>query len=160
MRIAGRVAAAIEVLTDVFTQHRPASEALKDWGKAHRFAGSTDRHAIGTLVYDVLRRRNTAAARMGDGRPRALVLGVLREVWNLPAEEIENLCTEQHGPGVLTAAEKTALAREMRQDLPAYIRGDFPEWLVPSMTQVFGARAAEEGAALSQRAPKIGRAHV
>ena len=55
MRMAGRVAAAIEVLTDVFTQHRPASEALKDWGKAHRFAGSTDRHAIGTLVYDVLR---------------------------------------------------------------------------------------------------------
>ena len=152
MRMAGRVAAAIEVLTDVFTQHRPASEALKDWGKAHRFAGSTDRHAIGTLVYDVLRRRNTAAARMGDGRPRALVLGVLREVWNLPADEIENLCTEQHGPGVLTAAEKTALGRDMRSDLPAHIRGDFPEWLVPSMTQVFGARAAEEGAALSQRA--------
>ncbi len=99
MRMAGRVAAAIEVLNEVFTQHRPASEALKDWGKAHRFAGSTDRHAIGTLVYDTLRRRNTAAARMGDGRPRALVLGVLREVWNLPADEIENLCTEQHGPG-------------------------------------------------------------
>lgn len=153
MRMAGRVAAAIEVLTDVFTQHRPASEALKDWGKAHRFAGSTDRHAIGTLVYDVLRRRNTAAARMGDGRPRALVLGVLREVWNLPAEEIENLCTEQHGPGVLTAAEKTALGRDMRSDLPAHIRGDFPEWLMPSMSQVFGVRAAEEGAALSQRAP-------
>ena len=109
MRMAGRVAAAIEVLNEVFTQHRPASEALKDWGKAHRFAGSTDRHAIGTLVYDTLRRRNTAAARMGDGRPRALVLGVLREVWNLPADEIENLCTEQHGPGVLSAAEKAAL---------------------------------------------------
>ena len=153
MRMAGRVAAAIEVLTDVFTQHRPASEALKDWGKAHRFAGSTDRHAIGTLVYDVLRRRNTAAARMGDGRPRALVLGVLREVWNLPAEEIENLCTEQHGPGVLTAAEKAALGREMRGDLPVHIRGDFPEWLTPSLIQAFGARAAEEGAALSQRAP-------
>jgi len=153
MRMAGRVAAAIEVLTEVFTHHRPAAEALKDWGKAHRFAGSTDRHAIGTLVYDVLRRRNTAAARMGDGRPRALVLGVLREVWSLPAEEIENLCTEQHGPGVLTAGEKGALAREMRSDLPVHIRGDFPEWLVPSMIQVFGARAAEEGAALSQRAP-------
>ena len=69
MRMAGRVAAAIEVLNEVFTQHRPASEALKDWGKAHRFAGSTDRHAIGTLVYDTLRRRNTAAARMGDGTP-------------------------------------------------------------------------------------------
>ena len=153
MRSAGRVAAAIEVLTDVFTQHRPASEALKDWGRAHRFAGSTDRHAIGTLVYDTLRRRNTAASRMGDGRPRALVLGTLREVWNLPASEIENLCTEQFGPGVLSKAELAALNRDMREDMPAYIRGDFPEWLMPSLTSVFGERAAEEGAALSQRAP-------
>ena len=39
MRMAGRVAAAIEIITDIFTQHRPASEALKDWGKSHRFAG-------------------------------------------------------------------------------------------------------------------------
>ena len=90
-------------MNDIFTQHRPASEALKDWGKSHRFAGSTDRHAIGTLVYDVLRRRNTASSRMGDGRPRALALGVLRDVWNLPPSEIETLCTEQFGPGVLTA---------------------------------------------------------
>jgi 16S rRNA (cytosine967-C5)-methyltransferase len=153
MRMAGRIAAAIEVLTDVFTQHRPASEALRDWGKAHRFAGSTDRHAIGTLVYDTLRRRNTAASRMGDGRPRALVLGTLREVWAMPAEEIENLCTEQFGPGILSKGEKTALERDMRGDLPAYIKGDFPEWLMPSLTKVFGERAAEEGAALSQRAP-------
>jgi 16S rRNA (cytosine967-C5)-methyltransferase len=153
MRMAGRVAAAIEILTDVFTQHRPASEALKDWGKAHRFAGSTDRHAIGTLVYDVLRRRETAASRMGDGRPRALVLGALRDVWNMSAADIETLCTEQFGPGVLTAKEKTALERELREDLPAHIRGDFPEWLLPSMIEVFGDRAAEEGAALAERAP-------
>jgi 16S rRNA (cytosine967-C5)-methyltransferase len=153
MRMAGRVAAAIEILTDVFTQHRPASEALKDWGKSHRFAGSTDRHAIGTLVYDVLRRRETAASRMGDGRPRALVLGCLRDVWDMPAAEIETLCTEQFGPGVLTAKEKTALERDLRDDLPAHIRGDFPEWLLPSLTEVFGERVAEEGAALAQRAP-------
>ena len=153
MRMAGRVAAAIEILNDIFTQHRPSSEALKDWGKAHRFAGSTDRHAIGTLVYDVLRRRNTASARMGDGRPRALALGVLRDVWNMSASDIETLCTEQFGPGVLTAKEKVALEREVRTDLPAHIRGDYPEWLEPSLAAVFGDRAAEEGAALSMRAP-------
>ena len=66
---------------EIFERHRPASEALKDWGKAHRFAGSTDRHAIGTLVYDCLRRRNSLSARMGDGRPRALVLAALRDLW-------------------------------------------------------------------------------
>jgi 16S rRNA (cytosine967-C5)-methyltransferase len=153
MRMAGRVAAAIEILTDVFTQHRPASEALKDWGKAHRFAGSTDRHAIGTLAYDVLRRRETAASRMGDGRPRALVLGALRDVWNMSAADIETLCTEQFGPGALTSKEKAALERDLRDDLPAHIRGDFPEWLLPSLTEVFGDLVAKEGAALAERAP-------
>src|SRR5882724_5586783 len=98
MRLAGRAAAAIEVLRDIFERHRPASEALKDWGKAHRFAGSTDRHAIGTLVYDCLRKRNSLSARMGDGRPRALVLGALRDLWGLSAEEIMGLGTETHGP--------------------------------------------------------------
>jgi 16S rRNA (cytosine967-C5)-methyltransferase len=101
----------------------------------------------------VLRRRETASSRMGDGRPRALVLGTLRDVWNMEAAEIEALCSEQFGPGVLSAKEKTALERELRDDLPAHIRGDLPEWLMPSLIEVFGDRAAEEGAALAERAP-------
>jgi hypothetical protein len=72
MRIPGRITAAIEVLTEVFTRHRPASEALKDWGKAHRIAGSSDRHAIGTLVFDSLRRRNSPRP---HGRRAAAGLG-------------------------------------------------------------------------------------
>ncbi|HLF21429.1 MAG TPA: RsmB/NOP family class I SAM-dependent RNA methyltransferase [Aestuariivirga sp.] len=153
MRMPGRISAAIEVLTEVFTRHRPASEALKDWGKAHRIAGSSDRHAIGTLVFDSLRRRNSLSARMGDGRPRALVLATLRDLWNLTPDEIAAHCIAQHGPGPLTDAEKTALDRQLRGDLPAYVQGDFPEWLLPSFVRAFGERAAEEGAALAKRAP-------
>jgi len=153
MRIPGRISAAIEVLTEVFTRHRPASEALKDWGKAHRIAGSSDRHAIGTLVFDSLRRRNSLAARMGDGRPRALVLAALRDLWNLTPDDIAAHCIAQHGPGALTDAERTALDRQLRDDLPAYVKGDFPEWLLASFERAFGARAAEEGAALAKRAP-------
>lgn len=153
MRLAGRAAAAIEILKEIFERHRPASEALKDWGKAHRFAGSTDRHAIGTLVYDCLRRRNSLAARMGDGRPRALVLAALRDLWGQAPDEIAGLAGEAHGPGPLNEAEMTALSREMRDDLPVAVRGDLPEWLAPAFAAVFGARAAEEGAALAARAP-------
>ena len=77
MRWGGRIAAAIEILGEVFDRHRPASEALRDWGRAHRFAGSGDRHAIGTLVYDVLRKRNSLSLAMGETSPRALVLHTL-----------------------------------------------------------------------------------
>ncbi len=153
MRMPGRVSAAIEVLKEVFEHHRPASEALKDWGKAHRFAGSTDRHAIGTLVFDCLRKRNSLAARMGDGRPRALVLAALRDVWDKPVADIVALGTDSHGPGPVTEAETAALGRNLRDDLPAYVKGDLPEWLIASFTTAFGARAAEEGAALAMRAP-------
>ena len=69
MRAGARIAAAAEVLDDILNRHRPAATALADWGKAHRFAGSGDRAAIGTLVFDALRRRSSIAARMGGDTP-------------------------------------------------------------------------------------------
>jgi 16S rRNA (cytosine967-C5)-methyltransferase len=153
MRLAGRAAAAIDVLAEIFERHRPASEALKDWGKAHRFAGSTDRHAIGTLVYDALRHRNSLSFRMGQSTPRALALAALHDAWGLSPDAIAALAEEQHGPGALTPEERTTLSRSLPANLPLHISGDVPEWLVPSYEKAFGARAAEEGAALAQRAP-------
>ena len=153
MRLAGRVAAAIEILTEIFERHRTASEALTDWGKAHRFAGSTDRHAIGTLVYDVLRRRSSLAFRMGAEGPRALVLAALHEVWGLAVAGIEGLAGEQHGPGTLTAAEHAALARDLPADRPVAVAADLPEWITAAFVAAFGDQAAAEGAALASRAP-------
>lgn len=153
MRLAGRAAAAIDVLTEIFDRHRPASEALKDWGKAHRFAGSTDRHAIGTIVYDALRKRNSLAARLGSGTPRALVLSVLRDVWAVPVAGIAELAGETHGPGALTADEQAGLDRDLPDDPPVAVSGNLPEWLVPHFTAAFGDQAAAEGAALAERAP-------
>ena len=160
MRLAGRVAAAIEVLTDIFARHRPSSEALKDWGKAHRFAGSTDRHAIGTLVYDVLRRRNSLAFRVGSAEPRALALAALKDVWGLTPGAIAALAEEQHGPGALSQAERAALMRQLPADLPLHVKADVPEWLAPSYEKAFGGRAVEEGIALAQRAPVDLRANT
>jgi 16S rRNA (cytosine967-C5)-methyltransferase len=57
MTPAARLSAAIEALGDIDARRRPAGDALKDWGLAHRFAGSGDRAAIAGLVYDALRRR-------------------------------------------------------------------------------------------------------
>ena len=70
-----RLAAAIEVLAEIDNRRRPAADALKDWGLAHRFAGSGDRAAIAGLVYDALRRRASSAFLMGEATPRAILLG-------------------------------------------------------------------------------------
>lgn len=152
MRLPGRVSAAIEILGEIAARHRPAAEALKDWGKAHRFAGAGDRHAIGTLVYDSLRHRASAAFRMGDDAPRALVLATLRDTWGMAPADIAALADGEHGPAALGDTEVAALSRTMT-DAPPHIAGDFPEWLAPGLRRVFGDQAAEEGKALAQRAP-------
>ncbi|MFO1033798.1 MAG: RsmB/NOP family class I SAM-dependent RNA methyltransferase [Hyphomicrobiales bacterium] len=152
MRLPGRVSAAIEVLTEVLERHRPASEALKDWGKAHRFAGGGDRHSIGTLVYDALRRKASAAWRMESETPRALVLATLATQWNMSADAIAALAGEEHGPALLTAAERQALIRDDAA-APDWVKADVPQWLAPSYAMVFGPRLVAEGQALARRAP-------
>src|SRR6202021_3894013 len=89
---AARLSAAIEVLTEIEAQRRPAADALKAWGLARRFAGSGDRAAIAGIVYDALRRKASAAYLMGVDRPRALVLGMLRLERKLDVEAIARLC--------------------------------------------------------------------
>src|SRR5260221_3151803 len=78
MTPSARLSAAIEVVADIEARRRPAVDALKDWGLVHRFAGSADPAAIAGLVYDALRRRASSAHIMGDPRPRAVALGMLR----------------------------------------------------------------------------------
>ena len=56
-------------------------------------------------------------------------------------------------PAPLTPQELEGLKRELPADAPAFIRGDYPEWLDPQFERAFGAQAAEEGAALATRAP-------
>ena len=154
MRMPGRVSAAIEILTDIFVRHRPASEALRDWGKSHRFAGGGDRHAIGTLVYDALRKKASAANRMGSDAPRALVLATLRTQWNLGVDEINALSIGEHAPSALNDEERKALQRDV-SNAPIWIAADIPQWLEPHYTRAFGGDAAAQGASLATAADPL-----
>jgi 16S rRNA (cytosine967-C5)-methyltransferase len=149
-----RASAATEILADIADRKRPAADALKDWGLAHRFAGSGDRAAIGNLVFDALRRRASSAYAMGNDNPRALVLRTLVSSWGMAPEPVAALADgSRFAPPPLSAEELAGLNRELPADAPAFIRGDYPEWLDPQFQQAFGAQAAEEGAALATRAP-------
>ena len=154
MTPAARAAAAIEVLTDIDARRRPAADAMKDWGLAHRFAGSGDRAAISSLVYDALRKKSSSAWIMGEPSPRAETLGALRQVRDLDVEAIAALFSgEGHAPEKLTEAERARLAAADLSGAPAHVVGDFPEWLTPQLEASFGASAADEGRALAERAP-------
>jgi 16S rRNA (cytosine967-C5)-methyltransferase len=151
MRLAGRIAAAVEVLHEVLTRHRPASEALKDWGKAHRFAGSSDRHAIGTLVYDSLRTKSSSGLRGGGVTARQIVFGTLLNHWNMAVDALVTVASEQHGSGALTETEVKTLHQKPAAE--PWIAADIPQWLWPQFEAQFGESAVEQGRALAQRAP-------
>ncbi len=154
MKPAARIKAATEVLADVLARHHPAALALADWGKAHRFAGSGDRSAIGNLVYDALRRKASAGHLMGAATPRALVLGTLRLTGHLDVDAIAALCDgSQHALSPLEPEEHQLLAGGLSATAPIATRADIPEWMVASLTRVLGERLVAEGQALAERAP-------
>ena len=130
MTPAARLSAAIELIETIDAQRVPAAKALKEWGTAHRYAGSGDRAAIAGLVWDVLRRRASSAWLMDADTPRARALGMLRLERGMDTEDISNLCHgERFAPEPLSSAERAALTSRTLDDAPPHIAGDYPEWL-------------------------------
>lgn len=149
-----RLSAAIEVLGDIAAKRRPAGDSLKEWGLAHRFAGSGDRAAISGLVFDTLRRRASAAHVMGADTPRALVLGTLAVMRGLDLDAISRLCDgARFAPAPLSAEETARLANPSLETAAPWVKGDYAQWLDPYLNVVFGEDRVEEGRALASRAP-------
>jgi 16S rRNA (cytosine967-C5)-methyltransferase len=154
MTPAARLSAAIDVIATIEAQRVPAAQALKEWGTAHRFAGSGDRAAISGLVWDVLRRRASSAFLMGNETPRARVLGMLKLERGMDADTIAALCDGgRFAPEPLDDAERAALASGSLQSAPAHIAGDYPEWLDAQFAAVFGEDRVAEATAMASRAP-------
>ncbi len=149
-----RISAAIEVLADIAARRRPATDALKDWGLAHRFAGSGDRAAIASLVYDCLRRKYSAAFLLGEETPRAVMLGMLRLQRNLDPAAIEALFNgERFSPKLLSTAERERIGNGFPLDAPLAIAADCPDWIAPVLMDVFGGDFVAELRAMADRAP-------
>ncbi len=155
MKFGGRVQAAIEVLSDITDNHTPLAQALRDWGKSHRFAGSKDRSFIGILVHDALRTRASSAWRMGEDTPRAIILGTLVWSWGETPDSLSTAFAEDtHSPKPISKSEHAALGGFKQFMLaPAWIQADIPEWCWPMFSNNFDEEAVFEGAALAKRPP-------
>ncbi|MHA1165295.1 MAG: RsmB/NOP family class I SAM-dependent RNA methyltransferase [Alphaproteobacteria bacterium] len=154
MKPAGRLQAAIEILSDIEQRHRPASLALADWGRGHRFAGSGDRAAIGNIVYDALRHRASIAWLMGSERPRSLALGVMVFHWGETHETLSEMFSgDVHAPEPLNEAEIKALTKSNLDEAPGWVQADIPEWLEEAFEDNFSEDYIAEGQALALRPP-------
>ena len=155
MTPAARLSAAIELIETIDTQRVPAAKALKEWGTAHRYAGSGDRAAISGLIWDVLRRRASSAWIMDDDTPRARLLGMLSLERGMDADAIAALCDGgRFAPAPLsgrrTRSARIAVACGMRRRLsPAIIRnGSTAIW-----RRCLATIASPRPTAMASRAP-------
>ncbi|MBR0716434.1 RsmB/NOP family class I SAM-dependent RNA methyltransferase [Bradyrhizobium liaoningense] len=154
MTPAARLSAAIELIDTIETQRVPAAKALKEWGTAHRFAGSGDRAAIAGLVWDVLRRYASSAWLMDADTARARLIGMLRLERGMDTATMSAMFDgSRFAPSPLTEAESSALASRSLADAPAAVAGDYPDWLDPYLAKVFGEDRAAEASAMASRAP-------
>ena len=175
MRLSGKISAAIEILADFDARRTPLKTAIADWSRNNRYAGAKDRAWISGLCLDVLRKRNSLAASMGEETPRALALGALRFLWAISVDDLAEAAAEEpHGPRALSEEEYNILAhppltpaqagvsgkregdpgfgRDERNEQKPHIAGDFPEWLTPHITRVFGESVGGAMVALAERA--------
>src|ERR1700738_2232739 len=154
MTPAARLSAAIELIETIDADRIPAAKALKEWGTAHRYAGSGDRAAISGLIWDVLRRRASSAWIMEEDTPRARTLGMLKLERGMDVDDIAALCDGgRFAPEPLSERERAALTALALANAPAHIAGDYPEWLDPYLAQAFGDDRIAEATAMASRAP-------
>ncbi len=166
MRPGARVAAAIDILSEIESGVAPADRAFAGYFRSRRYAGSKDRNAVSDLVYGVLRRRGelewrlsrtgTPAAIEADGRARRLVMAGLAAEGRAAPEIAELFDGKDHAPGVLDGGERDLLAGLGRRPdgaPPDWVSGNYPEWLDGALRARFGADLLVEMAALNGRAP-------
>jgi len=152
MRLGGRVQAAIEILDDIEARKRPASNALKDWGLSHRFAGSGDRAAIGNLVYDALRSKKSLAWLANSEKSAELVFSLLINGWTMSADEIrETFDGDKFAPEFLSDDVLSAMAKRKLSEAALDVQGDIPEWCVANFEANFDEEWLAEAQAFANR---------
>jgi 16S rRNA (cytosine967-C5)-methyltransferase len=148
MTPAAHLQMAIEILEGLEQTAQPTDRFLKSWFRTRRFAGSKDRRAIAERVFSVQRHRAHLAYRMASDVPRALMIASLLEA----GEDAATLFSGGYGPAPLTDAECAAMAATP-EPAPAWVTGEYPQWLEPELARAFGVDLPPAMTALIPRAP-------
>ena len=153
MTPAAQLQAIVEILEKLEKNPSAADKLVREWGRAHRFAGSHDRKAITARLYAVLRSQGRLSWRTRSNSPRLLVFASLvDEGTNL--EELDALCNGAvHHPAPLSIDERAALTSLPDETMPLWARANVPPFLEESLKRALGEDLEREILALNERAP-------
>ena len=137
------IAAAIEIL-DLILAGENAENSLTKWGRSNRFAGSGDRHAIGNIVYDALRQKNSLTKRSKKISGRSWIIALLQKS---KVNFDEYFGASRYSPPKIKKWELDLLPIENDWDLY-----DIPDWLWPKWKATLGIKANDVANTLKERA--------
>lgn len=111
----------------------PADKILLRYFRNHRQLGQAERAFIAEAAFAVLRRKRSLEAAAGSANAEALLAAALMRVQGLSARALE---------GVFDESLLRKLRQAPRDELPAAIRADLPDWLWERLTHEQGADEA------------------
>jgi 16S rRNA (cytosine967-C5)-methyltransferase len=164
MRPPAHLQAVIELLTDIDATPRPADALVSAYFRSRRYIGSSDRGAVSTMLYDVLRHRarmdwwvDYLGGQKTDIRLRLLTYLTL--VQKKSAAEIDEFFdSHKFSPDELSGDERRFIKKlEGRTlehpNMPIEISVECPEWAATSLHKRFGKKFAAQMKALLDPAP-------
>ena len=161
MTPAGRLAAAIEIVEAVDESNRPADQVASLYFKTRRYIGSKDRAAIAEAFWRVLRSQarihwwlEKVQSPSHGGRLRVLA-DLVMDQGAMPDAE---MFIGAHACGSLDPGERRTLERLAGQplfhhDMPAWVRGEYPQWIEARLSGLFGPELPREMGAMRDEAP-------
>ena len=170
MTPAARIAAAIDLLSAVeAATTRPADAVANDYFRTRRFIGAGDRRAVSDRAWGVLRARRRLAwwlARAGaPPTPRLVVAAsLLCEGWSAQGLG-QAFSGGRFAAERLDAEEQASLGELIGRTLdhpamPAAVRLELPDWILPKLEARFGRSLGDELTALLEPAPLDMRANL
>lgn len=149
-----RIASAAEVL-DIINDGMPAEQALTNWARRSRFAGSKDRAAVRDHVFDALRRRRSWSWLGGGDNGRALMLGMVREEGVNP-DTVFTGTTHALAP----LSDDEVAHRVVLSDAPTAVQLDMPHWVLELLEARYPEQVDAICTVLRDRAPVQVRANL
>lgn len=158
-----RLATVVDLMEEILRQDRPADAVAGAYLKSRRYIGAKDRRAISDRLWGIFRRRARLDWQIADCRqdpsPRRRLLADLVLTEGMTAETLAPLCTGgARGLEPLSPTDRALLKQLAGRDIfhhamPASVRGEYPDWIEPRLTGVFGDALAAEMGALRDEAP-------
>ena len=159
-----QVQTTIEILEEIWSRNIPPNEIIRNCFRNRRFAGSSDRKAIKTLIYAIIRNHARLSwwveqSNMnGSISPRSLIIVYLSSIDNFFQYKIsKNFSGLRHEPEPLSESENFFSNQLINIELnhpkmPRYVINEYPEWLDQSFFSLWGGNIDIETQSLNKPA--------